>query len=237
MRNRVLLLCLVFGALLVPRANWAADKCFLLIDGVSGESQDALHKGWIDLYSWSWGLSSAGGGAMPGGGSAKSGFQDFHFVMQMGTASPALMSAVASLRQFVKAQLECRNEAIKNPTPYLVIKFEGVTVSSYQTGGSVQSNTPCTDQVSLNYSKISQEYTPIRPDGSTGAPAKSGWDLKAQKSWLSSGAAGSGSAAQGGGSGSGGAAPATVSPAVTSPAQAPVRTAPAILNPRPVRVK
>ena len=94
MRNRVLLLCLVSGLLLVPRVNWAAEKCFLYLAGIRGESQDASHRNWIDVESWSWGETSTG--MAGGGGAGKISFQDFHFVMPMGIASPLILSACAT---------------------------------------------------------------------------------------------------------------------------------------------
>lgn len=44
---------------------------FLKIDGIDGEVTAAAHKGWIDIQSWSWGVSQtagigAGGGAATG---------------------------------------------------------------------------------------------------------------------------------------------------------------------------
>ncbi len=46
-----------------------AVDMFLKIEGVEGESTTTSHKGWIEVQSWSWGVSQAGSGG-PGGGAA-----------------------------------------------------------------------------------------------------------------------------------------------------------------------
>jgi type VI secretion system secreted protein Hcp len=64
-----------------------------------------------------------------------------------------------------------------NPVEFLKWTLTDVTVASYQTAASVPSNEPPTDQVSLRFTKIETEYTPVKPDGSLGVPIKEGWDL------------------------------------------------------------
>ena len=66
---------------------------FLTIEGIKGESQDQKmsSKGAIDVESWSWGESQMGTHSGQGGGGAgKVAVQDFHFVMTVNKASPAL---------------------------------------------------------------------------------------------------------------------------------------------------
>ena len=75
----------------------AAVDYFIKFDGIKGESSDAKHKDEIDIESWSWGATHAGTGRGGGGGGAgKVSMQDFHFVMRLNKASPALMRACAT---------------------------------------------------------------------------------------------------------------------------------------------
>ena len=206
MRNRVLLLCLVSGLLLVPRVNWAAEKCFLFLSDIPGESQDAHYVNWIDVESWSWGESSM---AQSGGGSAgKVSSQDFHFVMKMSVASPLILSACATGKHIQEARLVCRKDAGNTQADHLGILFEGVIVSSYQTGGSSQSNVGPTDQISLIYSRISLEYFRLGSDGKTlGSAVRSGFDFKNNTYFSPGPIIGTGPGAQGGGELLRGAAP------------------------------
>ena len=155
---------------------------FLLkIDGIDGESNDAKHKGEIELSSWSYGEQQAGTHAAGGGGGAgKVSMQDFRFVTTVNKASPKLFLACASGEHIKKAVLVCR-KAGKDQQEYLKITLSDLLVSSYQTGGPQGGNVLPTDQVSLNYAKIEIEYKPQKPDGTLDAPIKAGWDLKANK--------------------------------------------------------
>ena len=61
-------------------ADAANVDYFLKIEGVDGESTSEKHKGEIEIFSYSWGVSQQGGGSVGGGGGAgvgKATFQDF----------------------------------------------------------------------------------------------------------------------------------------------------------------
>src|SRR4051812_47434031 len=126
-----------------------ANDYFLKIDGIEGESQDAAHKGEIQLESFSWGASQTGtfqyGG---GGGAGKVQMQDFHFVMKHNKASPKLMLACSSGEHIKKAVLTAR-KASKQQQDFMKVTMSDVLVSSYQTGGSAQGDEIPMDQISL----------------------------------------------------------------------------------------
>jgi type VI secretion system secreted protein Hcp len=153
---------------------------FLKIDGIEGESTDDKHKKEIDVQSWSWGETNGGTFATGGGGGAgKVQMQDFHFVMRTNKATPKLMLACASGEHIKSAVLVCR-KAGKEQQEYLKITLSDILVSSYQTGGSAGDVVPM-DQIALNFAKVEFEYKPQKADGTLDAPAKAGWDLKANK--------------------------------------------------------
>ena len=160
----------------------AAVDYFLKFDGIKGESTDAKHKDEIQLESWSWGetqsgVAHAGGG---GGGAGKVSMQDFHFVMRVSKASPKLLLACADGSHLARADLVCR-KAGKDQQEFLKFTFTDLVVSSYQTGGSGASDIIPVDQVSFSFSKIEVEYREQKADGTLGAAAKAGWDLKTNK--------------------------------------------------------
>jgi type VI secretion system secreted protein Hcp len=97
--------------------------------------------------------------------------------MKINKASPKLFLACASGEHIADGLLTCR-KAGKEQQEFLTIKFTDLLVSSYQTGGAGQSSVVPTDQISLNFTKIELEYKEQKPDGSLGAAAKAGWDLK-----------------------------------------------------------
>jgi type VI secretion system secreted protein Hcp len=153
---------------------------FLKIDGIPGESADAKHKGEINLESFSWGETSPGGGGMGGGGGAgKVQMQDLVVTMLVSKASPKLMLACATGKHYKEAVLTVR-KAGKSQQEYLIIKLKDIIVTSYQTGGSAQSDV-VVDQAALGFSTIQMDYRPQKADGSLDATIKAGWDLKQNK--------------------------------------------------------
>ena len=159
----------------------AAVDYFLKLDGIKGESTDAKHKDEIDVESWSWGESQAGGGAGRGAGAGKVSVQDFQFVMRLNRASPTLMRACAT-GQHIKDAILTARKAGKGQLEYLTFKFQDVLVSSYQTGGSEQTDVPF-DQVAFNFAKIEVEYRQQNRDGSAADVSQFKYDLKANKSF------------------------------------------------------
>jgi type VI secretion system secreted protein Hcp len=159
----------------------AAVDYFLKLDGIQGESQDDKHANEIDVQSWSWGESNSGTHAGGGGGGAgKVAMQDFHFTMSLNKASPLLFQSCANGTHIKKAVLTCR-KAGKEQQEYLLINFEDLLVSSYQTGGSGGDIVP-TEQISLNFAKIEFQYKPQKADGSLDGAIIKSYDLKKMKS-------------------------------------------------------
>ena len=158
-----------------------ANDYFLKIDGIDGESQDATHKGHIQVESFSWAASQTGTHAQGGGGGAgKVKMQDFHFVMKHCKASPKLMLACAEGEHIKKAVLTCRKAGGKQQD-YLKFTMSDLLVSSYQTDGRASGDEIPMDQVTLNYSKIEFEYKDQKADGTLGGTIKTGYDVKAMK--------------------------------------------------------
>jgi type VI secretion system secreted protein Hcp len=147
---------------------------FLKLDGIQGESMDASHSDEIAILSYTWGQSqpavAAGGGA-----ASRVSMQDFQFTMHVNKASPKLFLACANGARIKTAILTVRRSG-ENPVEFLKWTLTDVTVASYQTAASAPSDAPPTDEISLRFTQIATEYTPVKPDGSLGMPIKDGWD-------------------------------------------------------------
>ncbi|MDH4082314.1 MAG: type VI secretion system tube protein Hcp [Nitrospira sp.] len=160
----------------------AAVDYFLKIAGIEGESNALMHKGDIQLDSWSFGGTQTGGEHFAGhGGVGKFSAQDFNFTMKLSKASPKLFQACATGQHLKDATLVAR-KAGEGQQEYYRITFSDCLVSSYQQGGAAGSDLIPTDQASLSFGKIEIEYTEQRPDGSLGEVVKGGYDLKLNKS-------------------------------------------------------
>jgi type VI secretion system secreted protein Hcp len=184
----------------------AAVDYFLVLDGLNGESQDGKYKNSIEISSFQWGASNtAVSAAGSGGGAGKVSFQDIHLVKSVDKASPLLMLACASGQHIKTATLYCR-KAGGEQQEYYKVTLTDVLISSYRSSGgqyvsSIQwsgsggsGDTPAftlenelpkgvvpADMFSLNFTKITFEYKPQKPDGTLDSPVNSSWDVKANK--------------------------------------------------------
>lgn len=148
----------------------ASSDFFLKIDGIPGESVDPQHQDQIDLLSWSWGSSQVA----PTG---KVNFQDFLFTMNVSKASPKLFVTCASGKTIKDAILSVRST--KGPqVDFLKITFTDLACNSFNEKGDPQNIIPI-DQVILNFTKITIEYTQLGADGKPVAPPiTESWSFK-----------------------------------------------------------
>ena len=157
----------------------ATDQ-FLKIGDLKAESRDDKHKEWIDVLSWSWGMSQSGTMHMGGGGgSGKVTVQDISFVKPLDKSSTDLMMACCNGKHFKEATLVCR-KAGEKPLEYLKIKMEDVIITSLSTGGS-SGESQLTENVTLNFAKVNIDYVEQKHDGSEGAKPQMKWDIEANK--------------------------------------------------------
>ena len=157
---------------------------FLRIDGISGESLDAKHKGEIEVESWSWGEANPvpPGGSGSGGGAGKVQMQDFNFTMKVNKASPLLFQYCANGKHIKNAILSCRKAGEKQQD-FLIWTFEDLLISKYETSGSGHTDVLPLDSVAVNFTKVSIEYKQQKPDGSLEGGVKKGYDLKKAESF------------------------------------------------------
>jgi type VI secretion system secreted protein Hcp len=157
----------------------AADYFLKLDPKVEGEATDSKHPGEIELESWSFGVSN-GSSALQGGGSGtgKSVPGDFHFTKKNDKSTARLAQAVAMGDHFKSAIITVRKSG-GDQQEYLTITLSDVFISSYQAGGSGNGTLPM-EQLSMNYSKILQEYKEQKADGSLGGSVKLGYDWTKQ---------------------------------------------------------
>jgi type VI secretion system secreted protein Hcp len=160
-----------------------ADRWFLKVDGIRGESTDVAHKDEIDVQSWSWGVTNSGApgaGSGAGGGAGRTEFQDFYFVGRVSKASPPLFQACATGNHIKEANLSGVRDVGKGKgADYLKYRLSDVTVTSYHQSDN-EGGLP-TDQFSLGYAKIEVSYTAQSPSGKLEPPITAGFDLKANK--------------------------------------------------------
>lgn len=163
-------------AVLMLSARGAMDM-FLKIEGISGESDDTQHQDWIEILSYSHGVSQPAGGISSVGGARSAGrvdHDDFAFVKELDKATPLLNLNCCSGTHITKATLEVF-EAGTTPRRIYVLELYDVIVTAVRPSGSVDDNRPIED-VTLNYGRIAWIYTEYDISGH-GTDIETGWDV------------------------------------------------------------
>jgi type VI secretion system secreted protein Hcp len=147
-----------------PSSSATACMAFLKLDGVDGSSQDSNHQGWIDVLSFSEGLSKTTAVSVTGRGEGKDSFSDLTVLTRVDKTTPALFLDAASGKVIQTAELE----VVKPDGAVLDYKLSNVVISSVSDKGSAGDSTPL-EQVSLSYSKVAWDYAaPPNADGTPG---------------------------------------------------------------------
>lgn len=156
------------------------DPIYIKFDGIDGESRAVGHEKWIELESFSWGLTRGGSFALGGGASVgKPRFSDFHIAKTLDKATPKLVLACASGEHIRNATMELTLETEERSRTFYRIEFENVVVTSFSQSGN-SGDLPM-ESVSFSYGKITIEYTELKPDGTPGEKHSAGWNLGTNK--------------------------------------------------------
>ena len=156
-----------------------AFDCFLKIDVIPGESTDDAHAEWIELLSFSHGVSQEASGAASSGGSLSAercDHQDFSVVKTLDKASPKLNLFCCNGTHIEKINIQlCRAGGDKQT--YMEYKMSGCIVKSVRPGGSAQGGEALPlEEVSFSYGKIEWTYTETA-GGEVGGNVETHWDL------------------------------------------------------------
>jgi type VI secretion system secreted protein Hcp len=155
-----------------------STDAFLKIDGITGESKDKVHGKEIDVLAWQWGMTNSGTVHVGGGaGAGKVNVQDLSFTKYVDSSSPKLMLNCANGEHYASALLTVR-KAGGTPLEYIKVKMETVVITAITTGGSGTEDR-LTENVCLNFAKVSVDYVPQKADGTGDTAIPFGWDIGA----------------------------------------------------------
>lgn len=156
-----------------------ALEFYLKLDGIPGESSDSKHKEWIEVISFHLAIEQEGASRSGGGESTvgKAQFSDFSIVKRLDKSSPKLALTCANGQHIASAKMELC-QATKDKHPYMKYNLYDVVVSSVKPSGQNTSNTLPLEEVSMRFSKIEWEYTPMDHTGKVTAATKANWNLK-----------------------------------------------------------
>jgi type VI secretion system secreted protein Hcp len=156
-----------------------AASMFLKLAGILGESQDARHKGEIEILGWSWGVSETPVTSGGGGAAGKPSFDQLSLQKLVDLATAPLLSATAQGSRIATATLTV-SRAGTAPQEFLVINLKDVLVTSVGLAESQTGDRPA-ETVTLSFGQIDFEYTQFNADGSKGATKSFKWDIRRNK--------------------------------------------------------
>ncbi len=158
-------------------------KAYLQIQGVLGESTDAAHKDWIDIFGISYGEKNTvivGGGG--GGTAGRVNFSDLTVVKELDLSSPKLALACGTGKPYPELLIQCMMPDAVKPQRYYEIKLTDVIVTGvtpkmvYRGNGFV-----FMEEVAFNFSRIEWTYYYIDESGSLRTQVRTYWDVALNK--------------------------------------------------------
>lgn len=156
-----------------------ASDMFLQIDGIEGESTDDQHAKWIEISSFSSGVSQEVSGAVSTGGARSTNrcdHQDFSITHVLDSSSPKIALACANGTHIPKITVQL-HRATGEKAMYAEYIMENVFVTAAMPTGSFGGELPV-EVVNFNYAKITWKYIPTdHLTGAAGSPVEAYWDL------------------------------------------------------------
>ena len=151
---------------------------YLLINGVTGESQAANMTNNIELDSWNFGASAPADLGGKGFSAGKPSFSDFTCSFSLDSASYQILQDLCEGTHIASATFTGRKTGgAANPYAYLVVTLTNCFVSGFSTGGG-STGTPSAS-LSLAYEKIQyQYYTQDTSSGSVTLAGSATYDIK-----------------------------------------------------------
>lgn len=159
-----------------------AVDMFLKIDGIDGESTDDAHKKWIEVQSYSHGVSQPVSGASATGGrtGGRADFQNLSVVKTIDNATPDLNIKCAKGQHIKQVELElCLATGDKHT--FMKYTLSDCIVASVRAGGASAGESKPLEEVSFAYGKCKWEYTPIDNEGKPGSATDRTWNLEINK--------------------------------------------------------
>lgn len=166
--------------MLFTRVNLNKNKTmpqsyYLKIDGVKGESQNQQHKDEIEILSWNCSVNAAPSSPSAAGASGKITVSPITFSHYVDLASPVLLRQCLKGARMPKAVLTVRQDPNSN-MDYLRLTFEAIVFTSIVLSAP-DNNVHIIETVTMEFTRVKEDYVRIKPDGSTGETISTAYDL------------------------------------------------------------
>lgn len=161
--------------------NGGGNKIFLSVDGIPGESTDAEHDEWIDVLSFSHGVSQPSGISSVTRSAERCEHEDFIITKELDKSSPKLALACCKGEHIIEVVIEvCRADTTGKYMQYTLTDV--IVTSISQNGASQGEDAKPIEEVSFSYGRIDWSYT--ETDYMTGKPkgnVEAYWNIETNK--------------------------------------------------------
>ena len=143
----------------MPQASNSACDCFISLDQVPGEAQDADFAGAIEVLGWTWGASSRGDQAVGSGPRSAADVRHFSFEHQVDSATAGLWSRCVTNMLIPNATLTQRRAGGASAQRLLEIKFKQVRIVDVSLAMAGANLIP-REVVAFAFESVTMDYTP-----------------------------------------------------------------------------
>lgn len=157
------------------------------IDGVTGTSISSEHKGWSEIHSWNWGMTSNRKSIEVTDGT-KTSLNELSVIKPIGIDSPGIRLLFAQGEKIPNVELSMtpirgKREPVKK---LLHVKLESVVIKSIVSGGGIDDEF-FKEHITLLFDKIDFEYSKAGPRNESGetpfADYDFCWDVLENNEW------------------------------------------------------
>ncbi|WP_369012035.1 type VI secretion system tube protein Hcp (plasmid) [Erwinia pyrifoliae] len=150
---------------------------FMRVRGITGESQDASHKGWTDILSVEWGASQPASAHTGGGnGAGKVSFKDLTVIAFTDSATPALLKYCANGKHLSRLEISvCK--AGGSQMEYNLITLEDVLITRVSYSG-VSGSQEIAMRYGFQAASVRLSYREQTASGGKGPESLTGWNIK-----------------------------------------------------------
>ncbi|MFC7595892.1 Hcp family type VI secretion system effector [Terrabacter sp. GCM10028922] len=157
-------------------AGVGAGDYFLLLDSIPGDSVDDQHEDWIDVMSYSWGVSNSSSVSGSGWSASKPSISALSLMTELGSASPLLFLRTMNGKRVASAVLQGMTSG-ETRQKFLEIEMKDVAVTSYQSSASHGGGSP-TDSFSLAFAIIKYSIFLRSATGGVGETISATWNVR-----------------------------------------------------------
>lgn len=160
-----------------------ANDVYMKIEKAKGESTDAKHKDWFELFSYSAGVSQTTSGMSATGGmtGGRADFQDFTVVKTVDSATPDLNAFCAGGEHVGTIEIEVCTVINNDQHVFMKYTMKDCLLTSVTVSGSDGDEIKPLETLTFSYSEIKWEYSPFDHTGKVKGGGDRTWVLKEHK--------------------------------------------------------